>query len=374
MSESSYTIQSKEKEEYLRQLDSYFGILAKGLAVEKDAVNTDAVRSFGEAHKWDWSRIPKKPNTYKSLSQLVQRVRQEHWWLDWKIFSKDPSKNFGYFEQLSISSESGLPWVFDFVELHRLKKESQKMLENTISYDDAAKRLSSLMLEDEVSVEELSRETKKLHETAMKRSFFEKLQNAELLGWESTGYSLPPVVTKIMPLGGEDLWNIKLIRYSPSKNLFHAYVIDLWQDNIEPQIIEEGAQVIISKELTDLLKFSEDNSAWYMIKTIDEKFRSIHPVHVSRALIGPFENRYLTKHTNFKPLQASEELLAQDKSKGVLRLSVQYSFAPNHESGDCLRQVIYREDWRDEFIVCPAGCSSKISSSVLGAKVRIMEA
>ncbi len=368
-----HTIEGKEKNAYLRQLDFYLDTLIKDLAIENDVVNTPIIRDFGESHNWNWTRLPKNPGTYKAIAQLIQRVRKEYSWFDWKTF-EDPSKNFGYFEQLNISPGSGLPWVFDFVELHRLKKEASKLLDKTRSYADIAKDLETVLLEDNVEVSEVTEMAQKMHKEAMKISFLEKLKDSELLRWESTEHSLPPIATKVIPLGGEDLWNIKFISYSPSKSLFSVYVIDLWQDNREPQITESEGVGNISQELSSSLRFSEDNSVWYVLKKIDETFKSLHPVHASRAILGPFESKYLTKPTNLKMLQTTKEILEENKNFGLLRLSVQYAFAPNHESKEEIRQVIYREDWCDEFIVCPARYSSRISSSVLGTRVRILEA
>ncbi len=369
-----HIIEGEEKNTYLRQLDFYLDTLIKDLTIEKDVVNTPIIRDFGESHNWDWTRLPKNPGTYKAIAQLLQRIRKEYSWFDWKTFSEDSSKNFGYFEQLNISSELGLPWVFDFVELHRLKKEASKLLGKARSYADIAKDLETILLGDNVEFSEVTERTQKIHKEAMKISFLEKLKDSELLGWESTEHSLQPITTKVIPLGGEELWNIKFISYSPSKSLFSVYVIDLWQDNREPQITESDGLGSVSQELAASLKFSEDNSVWYVLKKIDETFKSLHPVHASRAVIGPFENKYLTKPTSLKVLQTTKEILEENQNFSLLRLSVQYAFAPNHESKEEIRQIIYREDWCDEFIVCPARYSSKVSSSVLGTRVRILEA
>ena len=71
-------------------------------------------------------------------------------------------------------------------------------------------------------------------------------------------------------------------------------------------------------------------------------------------------------------LQATKEIVAENSNAGLLRFSRQYSYAPNHEPfGEDLKQIIYKEDWRDEIIVCPARYLSKVSHSVLGTNVRI---
>jgi len=207
----------------------------------------------------------------------------------------------------------------------------------------------------------------------MKRSFLEQLQDTELLGWQSTGHSFLRA-EKVRPLGGEELWNLSLIRYDLASSMFQLYVMDIWQDLRDKQITEEkNGEIKVSSQLQQALRFGKDNAAWYILKEIDQQFKSLHPVHVSRALVGPFENKYLTKPDS-PPLSITRELLAEDQNVGLFRFSRQYSYAPNHEThGKELRQIIHRDDWRDEFIICPARYSSRVGKSVLGTNVKILE-
>ena len=152
-------------------------------------------------------------------------------------------------------------------------------------------------------------------------------------------------------------------------------MIDAWQDIRDPQITEtEPGRGKISRELERSFTFGRDNVAWYILKTLDERFQGLHPVHVTRALIGPFETRYLTKPGSIKRLPVTDDILAHDPHAGLLRFSRQYAYAPNHEEHkETVRQVIHREPWADEFIVSPTRYAPKVSASVLGTNVRIIE-
>ena len=375
----SYPVAGDEKGSYLKRLDNALNVLAKNLSTIRGDAQDAVLKAFGEQNDWDWTRLPKQRDsyraTYNALSALVQRVRKEYGWFDWIYSSENPENNHGYFDELNISAESGLPWVFDLIELHRLRKDAEALLEKMPSYKDSAVELRKLLLEDYVEIDDIGAKANDIHKSAMQRNFIEHLKDAELLSWESTDFSMKPRVTKIMPLGVESLWNLVFIKYSRASSMFQLYSIDLWQDIREPHIIENASGIgEISGELSGSLTFGDETAAWYILKTIDERFTSLHPVHVSRALIGPFENRYLTKPDAIKPLGITQELLKDDKEAALLRFSRQYAYAPNHEAvGDRVQQVIYRENWNDEFIVCPAKYSPSVSKSVLGTSVRIFE-
>lgn len=370
-----YCVEGEEKAAYLSRLAVSLSALAQGFSLEKDDAKLVTLREFGTVNKWDWSRLPKQESASRQLSELVQRVRSEYSWFDWNVSSKDQSKNRGYFETLNISAQSGLPWVFDLIELHRLRKEAAAELAKLPTYDLLGRRYRDMLLEDYVQEADIAAKTTELHKTAMKRSFLEQLQNTELLGWEASKFSMLPKPRKVISLGGEELWNITFITHSLARGQFQLYVIDVWQDNREPQIVDNGSgEFKVSPQLTAALRFGEDNAAWYILRTIDEQFKSIHPVHVTRALLGPFENRYKTKADSIDPLPITAVLLAADLTVGLFRCSRQYTYAPNHEPyGEELRQVISKEDWRDEIIVCPAAHSSEVSRSVLGTNIRIIE-
>ncbi len=368
--EQCFAINGEEKVRYLSQLDNSLVTLAKSLGAETNELNTAALRAFGQQNNWDWNRLPRQECTYQNLSQLVERVRQEYKWFDWCINPKDNSLNRGYYDEIRVSSESGLPWVFDFIELRRLKNDGPRMLKKMPSYADCACSLKQLLLEDTVEISEVPGKAREIQKSAMKRSFLEQLGEHEVLGVDTSGFSLEPRAKKIISLGGEELWNVVCMRYSPSSSQFQIYVVDVWQDIREPQITENHGVVSVSPALANSFRFAEDNAAWYIMRCIDENFRSLHPVHVSRGLVGPFENKYC----NGKVLPITKELLADDSNAGLLRFSRQFSYAPNHESvGGENRQIIYRDDWRDEAIVCSAGSASRVSKSVLGTNVRVFE-
>ncbi len=369
--EEESTLTGEAKSAYLRRLDLALGVLAKELSCTPQI--SQKLKDFGDKEGWDWSRIPAK-NTYGLITQQVQRIQEEYRWFDWNYNAEDPSKNRGYFTEVNISTQYGLPWFLNFTTLHRLRKEAPELLKRIPACSELAKQLKDTLLEDVLETEAVPDKTKKLHQQAMKRNFLEQLKDAELLGWESSKYCLTPKVTKLVSLGVEELWNLTFARYSPATGMFQAYAIDLWQDMRDKQIKETENGTVISPLLDRALDFSKDNAAWYVIQEIDDRFDSLHPVHVSKCLIGPFENRYLTYPQDIEPLPITTELLKEDSDAALLRFSRQYSYAPNSQETDGkVRQIIYREDWRDEVIVCPAAYAPRVASSVLGTNVRIFE-
>ena len=364
-------INGEDKDRYLRQLDLSLDVLAKSLVSEKDPIKTDAVISFAEQNEWDMSRLPADCGTYRNLAQLVDRVRREYNWFDWKTFSGEPTRNFGYFEVLDVSTRTGLPWVFNFTELHRLKRDASDLLGKAEPYADSVRKLRSLLLHDTTEIDGVKSKARDLHREAMKRSFLDKIKGAELLGWESSGYSLEPSAKKLVELGPEELWEVTFIRYSPVTSQFHMYVLHTWQDGRDKQLVQKNGSAELSAKLLDTIKFGEQNTAWYMLTAIDKKFKSMHPVHLARGVLGPFENRYLTEG---EVLPVTKELLTTDPGFNLLRLSMQYTFAPNSEVVEKeSRQVVYTEDWRDEVLLVPARYSAKVNSSVEGTRVRVLE-
>lgn len=372
--ETVHTIKGKDKDGYLLSLDKALDALTQQLEREKIVTQSPSLRAFGDEHKWDWERLPGYDATYQTLARFVRRVQEEYRWFDWQLFPQTPHKNRGYFDEVGVSAASGLPWLFNFTTLHRLKNDAATLLARMPHYESTAQDLSTMLLEDYVAVGDIATKAEELHRSAMRRSFLEHLQKATLLGWEATDFSLKPVARKVIALGGETLWNIAYLQYDPASSMFEIYIIDAWQDIREPQITEsEPGRGSISQDLVRSFKFGKDNAAWYILKTLDEKFPSLHPVHVTRALIGPFETKYLTKPEGIKPLPVTADILAHDPQAGLLRFSRQYAYAPNHNDRDGVtRQVVYREHWADEFIVCPTRYAPKVSASVLGTHVRII--
>lgn len=336
---------------------------------------SDAVQEFGRAEEWDWDRLPKRDGTYRVLSELLDRVRQEHVWFSNVIDSEHPERNRGYFDELGISAISGLPWSFSFIELHRLKKGAPAEIEKLPAYDELAKRMRSIALEDHVELVDVPAAADALHRQAMRRSFLEQLDQATLLGWESNTYSLQPAARRIVNMGGEELWNVTFLRYMLDAAMFEAYTIDLWQDNrTDPEIRIEGHRAVVSDALAGAMKFSHRNDAWYILRTLDDKFESLHPVHASRLLIGPMENRYRTDTRDIPALAVMPELLKEDPNAYVFRCTRQYAYAPKHfETGKGkIRQVVYQEPWADAFLVCQAKHAARIGQGMLG-DVRVIE-
>lgn len=358
----------KEQTDYLLKLDSYLSCLANTLGLGIDEAQVKAIKEFGDAEKWDWTRLAAEEDTYLELGTLVEEVRRNYRWFDWIKNNKDAKLNRGYFDKVEISTSSGMPWIFNLIELHRLKENAQQELSSFIGYEDLAKKLEELG-NDTVEFQNLPSEAERIYKTALKRSFLEQLAQTELIAWKTGG--LKPVARKVIPFGSEDLWRIKHARYM-SSNMFEIYVVDVWQDLNEPQIIEKDGVVEVSPALEQALKFGANNTAWFVLKELDESFRSIHPVHISRGIVGPFENRYAEQLENGLPISA--EILKENPEFGILRFKRQYSYAPNHivEKGGEKRQVIYHQDWNDEILVCPGGYSARVANSVLGTNVRVV--
>lgn len=371
----TFTLEGEGKSSYMKQLDHALDTLAINLKEQRNPEQHETLRIFGDEHGWEWKRIQTQRNTYETLSQLVQDAREQYQWFDWMVFPDNPLKNKGYFEKIEINNETGLPWQFGFMELYRLRKKADELAAKLPSYEDGVKKLNELLVTDYTSIEKVPEKAQAIHKDAMKKNFFEHLAKSQLIVWNQTEHSVKPTAKKVVSLGGETLWNLTIPTYLLSSGMFHLYVIDAWQDVLKPEITEdEEGNIELSEQLKRALKFGEKNTAWYILSSIDNKFESLHPVHVSRVLIGPFENKYLTSPDDIEVLPVTGELLKENQDIGLLRASIQYTYAPNHTSVEGkTRQEYYREDWRDEIIVCPGEYSAKVSESVLGTQVRIFE-
>jgi hypothetical protein len=370
--EPSIRISGAEKERYLRQLDANLDVLADSLASQSEFKSLGAFRAFGDSNSWDWDRLPSDASIYRCLSEMVASIRSQYTWFQWQ-YGNNPIENKGYFDTVTLGSASGMPWVFDFIELHELQADATKRLAQSYDYVAIASRLREILTTDLKPMDDISRETELIHKDAMQRNFLEALKDAVLLGWQ--GASLPRAV-RISYLGAESLWKITSINFSKSTSMFQVYVMDVWQDNLGVELLrlDEDGKSLISKELADSFLFADDNAAWYMIESIDERFEHLHPVHASKALVGPFESRYRTDMRYIRSLPVLASMLAEDPDQALLRFSRRYSYAPNSQTVEkTTRQVIHRDDWADEIIICPRGYSAAVSSSVLGTDVRIFE-
>ncbi len=367
-------ISGEEKSKYLFLLDAALESLAENLKRGMNEEQKMALKIFAGANKWDMTRLPSGISPYRNLAEIVSLVRNEYQWFN-TLYFDEPTKNRGYFDEITISAATGLPWSFDFMKLQGLKKDAQAKLQQADDYKKISDRLKLLLLQDTMSVDQVKNTAYKSHEAALKRSFLEQLASAELLMGAEQQIRITDV-KKIVSLGGEDLWNLAFLKYSLADGVFHAYVADMWQDIREPQITKNDANspIVISESLLGILaSFMENNSAEYLLGKIDESFESLHPVHLSKALIGPFENKYTTR-PNYPLLPLTPKLISDNPETAILRFSRQYTFAPNHfETGNGLRQRRHTERWSDEIIVCPSGLSSAIANSILGTDVRIFE-
>lgn len=365
-------LSGNERAEYFASLQRNLRVLATSLAEEKNSYQEAQLAEFGRQKGWNLDRLPPVDFTYKILSKLIKGVCEQYSWLSDVVDKENSECNRGYFDKSMISVESGLPWVFDFVELHRVNREAPTLLANLPSYDNMVKRAVAVLSGDTFSIDESRTRAFEMHRSAMKRSFLEQIASAELYPWEGVSGGIF-YAQKIIPLGAETLWNVHGVRYLPNAHMFEAYVVDAWQDSSAPAVIKEnGANTsgIVAPELIKEFNFSIDNAPWFVLRNIDEKFRNLHPVHVSRALIGPFENKHMTNHL----IPVVADVIKEEPDCSVLRFSRQYSYAPNHKvEGSVLRQEIYRETWADEIIVAPSKHSSRIAKGVEGTNVRVIE-
>ena len=177
-----------------------------------------------------------------------------------------------------------------------------------------------------------------------------------------------------MQIGGETLWNIKTENYSPETGTYLLYIIDLWQDISEnPHIMQSDDGTVQISQGLKYFALSKRGPAYHVLRSLDESFENIHPVHAVKATIGPFDSKYQHKKAN--QLKISKKLLKEDPNFNLLRSTLQYAYSPNHEQkDDVTRQVIHLDDWKDEFIVCPSNYSAEVSTSLLGSGIHIIDA
>lgn len=379
LSQKTHPVRDEEKRDYIFALDSALTSLSRFLSSHTDSVSRE-LKDFGDANKWDWTRIPEHQNTSSLLAELVDRVRSNYSWFGEKTNSANPTDNYKWFKEINVSAESGLPWLFDFVELHRLKNEGKNILARMDGYREQARKLGDVLLHDTTPIEEVRTNVSDLRSdslasAALKRNFLEKLQVAELLEWKIGKASLAPRANLIILLGSESLWNISSINYNSVSGMFECLTFDAWQDDQDQQITpDEAGNIVISDRLKGALQFAEENKAWYIIQQIDANFTGLHPVNLTRGLIGPFENKYMTAPRRERQmLPSSAKILAKDPQAAFLRFKRQYSYAPNHrEVGGRILQIIHQEDWCDEYIMTPAEYAKEVSQSVLGTNVKVI--
>jgi hypothetical protein len=232
--------------------------------------------------------------------------------------------------------------------------------------------LAQVLLEDTLGLEEVDVKGRTVHTDFLRRNYLENLQNAKVVTLDGKGGATPSV-RKVLEIGDEELWHLKYLSFIPGNNVFEAYVMDFWQDKKdEPQFTINGGEAQVSASLLGTLKYGAKNAAWFMLKQIDDSFPSLHPVHISRGIIGPFEGIYSPR--NEEVLGVCREILAKDPDFKLLRFKRQYSLAPNdREEGKEMRQVIHMQDWNDEILVCPGQYRQRVADSVLGTSVKVVE-
>jgi hypothetical protein len=172
------------------------------------------------------------------------------------------------------------------------------------------------------------------------------------------------------------------LRFFPEEARYAAYVVDLWQDvargqasrSLLPKEAQDGGGRIDDR-LQDAFQFSAENPAWYLIRSLDERFEHLHPVHVSRAIVGPFVHNFTQRaKSGDEVLPAVQRILATSPETGVLHLTRQYSYAPRHElDNGRARQIVYRQNWHEQLIACPAQHAAQLARSVLGTEVRVVK-
>ena len=371
-----HTIRGDEQHRYLTRLDAALEVLVRALAGGSSHHQQQALQAFGQQYGWERDRLPKQDTTYRTFSKLVERVRNEYRWFDWITDSPDPTRNQGNFDEIGISTISGLPWGSSFADLKRMQGTATERLESLSPYVLLSQHLAELLTGDTFTPERVGEEVTNLHKVALRRNFLEQLGAAQLIGYETPAPTHAIQATRQQVFGGEELWSIAILQYNFANGIFETYLIDLWQDIRDPQIVATPSGVgALSPALANTFRFSSDNAAWFILQTIDVRFESLHPVHASHALIGPYENRYRTKPEPLPPLAIVPELLGEDPEATVLRFNRQYSYAPNHRETPegKLRQILHRENWSDEFIICPSKFASRVSKSVEGSQTRVLE-
>jgi hypothetical protein len=375
-----HSLQGEAQDSYLSTLDSALSTLQSSLANEKNAYLENKIQEFAKINEWNMRRLPASDSTSRSMARMINLIQEEYSWLRWIVLPGNPILNRGYFDAITVSSETGLPWSYDFIDLKRIKETADTLLSEMPTFAQLAKEASKVLLEDKVEIVDVKDTIETFHKQAMKRNYLEQLKQRNILKNDLLKYTHDAEVTKLLDLGGESLWNIEMFDFNLGSGMFQIYILDVWQDNLHtPDIIPDTKRDlnrgIISPAFGSALKFGDQNAAWYVLRNIDEKFEGIHPVHVSKVLIGPFENKYMTMPLGINPLDVTKKILAEDQDAWILRASRQYSYAPNHrETPTGLRQIIHRENWSDEFIVTPGKFASEVSSSVLGTSVHVFPA
>lgn len=373
----SLKLKGEIKNQYLANLDSSLARVAEALRSEKALELVPEIREYGAANNWDWSVLnlydTSNTDIFSSsntdLAKLVDRAREEYAWFDWVDNNKDPSLNKGFFTELTISEETGLPAESNFIALKNIQEDWKKKIESIPSYDTMASNLLLAARSDSIKPSKLKEYFMNIQTNGMKRNFLEQIKNANLIDWNVTGTNYFVVAEEKRTLGLSDNWSISALNYDAISGMFHAYILDIEQDLRDDRIPliykESGKEPVIALELLNKLKRPVVVPAYRILADLDEQFSTLHPVKVIRLVLGTYENKYLSPSSAyFKPLNVTKNILKQDPSAGIFRAMLQYSFAPNNDSiyKDTIRQDVPLEEWSDVFCVVPSQYSSRVAS------------
>ncbi|HLP79597.1 MAG TPA: hypothetical protein VK158_03110 [Acidobacteriota bacterium] len=373
-----HIITGSEKERYLDSLDASLSVLCHNLKNEQ-LFRKESVEAVARASSWDWSRLPSFNHTSDILVTQLQRVRNMYDLMRSITTDPTPAKNRSHLRELGISTESGLPWYSSITDIIIHKERRDEFLNSLPQYDALALKLQDLLSSDEVDMTEVAQHADKIYQTALQRNYFEYLGDQLLIGPADMQKKDSIIVKKEIDLGVETLWSVSSIQYSRARGMFQIYVMDLWEDvpaeGDEPFVKKEGEGVdTLSDKFAREFDFSENNDAWYMLQKIDEEYPTIHPVHMTRLLVGPFDNQYFTSPQGFKPFPVSLALIDKDKEFDLLRCSRDYAYAPNAEvrQGRTF-QKIHRMKWNDLFSVTKAKYAGTVAEHLLGAQSYLFE-
>ncbi len=369
----------EEKERYLLQLNNALKSLQADISSRNVTDYPDDLKEFGEQEEWVWEKIPFHHGLFKTIGKLVGDIATEYRRFAWILDSENPLDNRGYFDKVNISTHSGLPSAVNFYNLHRLRKRAAEAAQRQPSYASCIDDIAQILTTDSVPIDEVNQKVHEKQRESWVKNYLERLKDENLLGWRRDNITKAPVVTKRMQLGAESLWTVVNCSYSVASNMFEIYIADMWQDFDAREVWEDESCVGVSPALNARLRdYAKNNDAWHIIREIDEDFEGLHPVHVTRVMVGPFDNKYRTLGYDADRLPITQELLKEDENVGILRASLQYSYAPNvvvkgRGKDAYSRQKVYRANWRDEIVVCPAKYSNTVSDSLLGTKLKVLE-
>ena len=359
-------LRDAEKSEYLKTLDLALASLSKSLYIQK----TELQQPFIDFNPEKLILLPDVSIIFKSLGELVQVAKEHYALFDWIENNADPEKNMGYFDEIGVWTGSGLPWTFDFVELERLKIESSKIMAEMPTYDFLQQEMQKEIRSDRSDPTDLRVRVIGLYRDSMKRKFIEHLSSSEMVSWNGNStFTLAP--KKISPLGLESLWQINMIVYSKGDSIMNLYSLIVSQDNKMEYVSQKGVSPHL---LSRMNGFAVQNVSWYILNELDKEFPGLNPVHISRGILGPYETKYFTGNNVFGSIAIVKEILAEDESASVLRFQRQFCYSEGQDvvKGQ-LRQKTRQVDFRDQYLVCQPQYSGRISQSLAGSNVKIIE-